>query len=340
MRNYQRFPEFIEWAAGLGAKSKLPPAIVVGGEESLFKKRVLAHIEKNLSRDRQLTVLKFNGTEVDFKGLHDELFTPVFFASPGKSFKLIHILNASQLIRKQRKILLSYMQAPAKEAMLVLDSGDDRPEFDDFAEAGALLVDCAPIRESALLLSYITRLAKERGKKIQPVAATYLHSLLGFNLNKIDSQLENLVLCARGDTISADDVRRMVEKDIPRDAFDYVGAVVRRDGPAAFSSLKTLFDADSPAELILGALAWKFVTLTALRRLSDENGGKIPYAKLKRFKLPAYRIDADVRDAETRPAEAFARAQKEILRADLKIKTGATDPRSALQILTARLVSA
>lgn len=336
MKNFYYFSDYLKMITP-ASYDRFPPAILLSGDESFFKKRILLHLTKKLSAKKELLQLSYNGTELKFDALWNELFTPFFFTQPKNSAKLINIFRAEHFARANKAALAKYMTSPAKNTLLVFDMEEARQyDFSALTDAGAIWVACLPVRDPQLLIAYIERIAKELGKKIQPHAAAYLHNLLGFDLQKINSQMENLALSTKDETITLENVRKLIDRDLRYDVFDYTDAVAGRNSAEAFNALRYLISNDVPTELLIGTLSWKYVTLAAVKKVLDAKGRA--YADdLKRLKLSQDRFNETAYTAKIYTLQQLTEAVRLILKTDTMVKTGTMPQDLAMETLTARL---
>ena len=121
-----------------------------------------------------------------------------------------------------------------------------------------------------------------------PEAATMLVQLLGDDLQRLDGELEKLILWAwESKQIDVDSVLRLTAEAREHDVFELVGAIARRDRKNALMLLHRLTEAGMQAPNILGVLYWSIKRLLVLREMLDEGqsfGQAIPRLKLWSFK--------------------------------------------------------
>ena len=166
---------------------------------------------------------------------------------------------------------------------------------------------------------WISARARIHGVKLDPEAAATLASAAGIDTERLEQEIKKLGAYAGDATVTAADVRTLVNGAIEADVFELTQAVVRKDARTAVATLERLLADGNAVQQILALLLWQFRVLlfaSAMRRNADaERMGKAirssPYA-IQRATAFARRVTrADV-----------VRAYEAIYAADQVIKTG------------------
>jgi len=166
---------------------------------------------------------------------------------------------------------------------------------------------------------WISARARIHGVKLDPEAAATLASAAGSDTERLEQEIKKLGAYAGDATVTAADVRTLVNGAIEADVFELTQAVVRKDARTAVATLERLLADGNAVQQILALLLWQFRVLlfaSAMRTNADaERMGKAirssPYA-IQRATAFARRVTrADV-----------VRAYEAIYAADQVIKTG------------------
>jgi len=176
---------------------------------------------------------------------------------------------------------------------------------------------------------WIRARAGQAGVTLVPEALGALAAAVGSDSERIDHELRKLASFAAGAAVSAADVRSLVSGAIETDIFELTQAVVRHDHRTAIGQLERLLGEGQVPQQIIALLLWQMRVLlfaTAMRSTQDaERMAKAirssPYA-IQKAQAFAHRVTrADI-----------TRAYEAIYATDLAIKTGRTDPETAMML--------
>jgi len=176
---------------------------------------------------------------------------------------------------------------------------------------------------------WIRTRAGQVGVTLAPEALGTLAAAVGTDSERIDHELPKLAAFAAGAPVSVADVRALVSGAIESDIFELTQAVVRHDHRTAIGQLEALLGEGQAPQQILALLLWQMRVLlfaSAMRTSKDaERMAKAirssPYA-IKKAQAFAQRVTrADI-----------TRAYEGIYATDLAIKTGRTDPETAMML--------
>lgn len=199
--------------------------------------------------------------------------------------------------------------------------------------AGGLVEELAPLEE-AEVDRWIARRAQAFGFALARDAREELVRSVGPDLERADHELEKLAAYAAGREVSLDDVRALVPGAIQNDVFLLTRAVARRDARTAIDMLERVLDEGEPPQRLIGLLVWQFRLLLAASGARSEADVDRAVAEMKLSRGPLLRAR---RDAPRLPRAAVTRAYESLYAADMAIKGGRADPRTALQLAVLHL---
>ena len=196
-------------------------------------------------------------------------------------------------------------------------------------ELGGTVEELRPLDEAAVE-RWLSAGARARRLALEPDGIVELTRAVGADLERGERELDKLAAYAAGTTLGAADVRALVPGAVESDVFELTGAVVRRDVRTAVQMLERLLDGGEPPQRLLGLLVWQFRAL--LIAAGTRNDAEVERAAretgLSRGALlRARRHAAGVRQP------LILRAYETLYAADLAIKTGRADARTALQLV-------
>lgn len=245
------------------------PVILLAGTEHFLKEESLAKI-KSAFLDSASADFNFN----------------VFYAGTQGAEKILECANTAPFLGKKRvvlvhqvedlsvgdkRLILSYVQAPQKHTLLVLETSQDYLNQGFLAEISqfAKVIFCQPVQGNRLL-TWIRGFVRAQGKKIDEEALRLLVNNLGNSLQSLASALDNLILyIGEKEKIEADDVAMLVGPDVDAGAFELFDAVFARNKKKAFQILDSLLKDGVSSAQILGALAYKVISERTRQHLLD-----------------------------------------------------------------------
>ena len=202
--------------------------------------------------------------------------------------------------------------------------------------ASKAVVKTFPLLKDAQLRQWIQGRVKEEGGSISPQAVNSLVQLVGSNLWVMTSEIGKLVLFAAGRRIEEDDVEALVGYAQQASVFAVSDAVVEFKAELAEQLLQRLWRGGAAPAYLLVMLARQVQMIVRARELSKE---KIPKAEIQRILgLPSeYAVRRTMEQATRYSLARLREVYRQLLAADLSIKTGKCDGELALDILVAEL---
>ncbi len=202
--------------------------------------------------------------------------------------------------------------------------------------AGKAVVKTFPLLKDAQLRQWIQGRVKEEGSSISPQAVNLLVQLVGSNLWVMTSEIGKLVLFAAGRRIEEDDVRALVGYAQQTSVFAMIDAIVEFKAELAEQLLQRLWQGGAAPAYLLVMLARQIQMIVRARELSKE---KVPKAEIQRILglTSEYAVRRTMEQASRYSLARLKEVYRQLLAADLSIKTGKYDGELALDILVAEL---
>ena len=161
--------------------------------------------------------------------------------------------------------------------------------------------------------------ARLHGVKLDADAVSTLVAAVGADTERVEQEVKKLGAFAAGATVSADDVRALVNGAIEADVFELTQAVVRKDARTAVATLERLLSDGNAVQQILALLLWQFRVLlfaSAMRTNADAE------RMAKAIRSSPYAITRATAFARRVTRADVLRAYEAIYAADVAIKTG------------------
>lgn len=271
--------------------------VVLSGDERSLKLDSLAALMPLVCGDGSddSTATKFDGKEVDWKSVRDELLTVSMFGDR----RVVMVEDADDFVSENRPTLEKYLEKPSKKSLLVLDVGSFPKSTKLFKAVDklGLLIECTELK-GADLTRWIQATVKERfGKQITRDAATLLPELAGTHLGLLDQELEKVAAyAAERPQFDSEDIRKVVGGWKAETTWVMLDAL--RDGNLGFAltNLDKLLTSGEPALKLLGGIAYTFRKLALATELSRQG-----------LPLPAALKQAGVFPKDFAAAESYLR---------------------------------
>lgn len=179
---------------------------------------------------------------------------------------------------------------------------------------------------------------KELGKyqaRIESGALDRLINFVGSNLWQMENEVKKLASYRNGEIISERDVELLIRPQIETDIFKTIDAIAQKQKSRALTLLhQHLEKGDSPLYL-LSMINFQFRNLIMIKDLVEKS--KSPYLLSKITNLHPYIIKKSYSLAKKFTIQELKKIYQKIFQIDLAIKTGKTDPETALDILIAEI---
>ncbi|HKA89917.1 MAG TPA: DNA polymerase III subunit delta [Haliangiales bacterium] len=214
--------------------------------------------------------------------------------------------------------LAAYLEAPSAASVLVLQAqrGDGRMKLVQLAKKKGWYHELAAPRQ---LVPWIQEEAKARGVRLAGDAARRLADVVGGDLSRLSSALEQLSLYVGDErAISAADVDELIAETREHTVFELANAVGEGKEERALRAVAKLFDQRESAVGVAMMLARHVRQLAAVRELLD---ARAPRADIPRLAgVPSFALDGLVVQARRFGPPALRRAVALLAQADIDLK--------------------
>ena len=173
------------------------------------------------------------------------------------------------------------------------------------------------------------------GVEIDPRAAAALAEAVGRQPMVLDSELRKLALSTDGQRIRREDVQRMVAYVRESTIFQAVDAVVEGRTGDAIRMVRQIVDGGQPASYVITMIARQVRLLLLAKELRSQRVA--PGEMAQRLNLPTFAVDRTRRQEARLPYDRLARTHRQLVEADLAMKTTGVDEQLALDLLIAEM---
>ena len=187
------------------------------------------------------------------------------------------------------------------------------------------------------LRRWILDRASSQGMAIAPDAAAELADSVGGNLRVIASELDKLAVYRWLETVTRDDVRRVVVYSRDANIFQTVDAVIEGRASAAMTQILRTLDSGAAPAFIIAMLARQVRHLLLAKEMRGRGlaSGEIGRA----LGIPEFAARRVMGQESRLSFGQLAAMHRELLEADVSIKQGEAGERLAVEMLAASLVA-
>lgn len=237
--------------------------------------------------------------------------------------------------------LADYAAAPNPTATLILAASklDGRRKLVALARKENFLVTCAPPKGRELV-SWVVRLAKERGSPLAPGVADALAELAGPELSSVEDALERVCLYAGvGATVTEEAVSASVTRLRTATTWELVDAVANRQLGLALATFEDVFEPSDRGLPLVGLLAWS--TRQLARYQAARQQGLAPPEACQAAGVPPFKAQEVEQRARALPEARLASWLTVLARLDLELKGGSKrTPRASFELALMELCGA
>ncbi|MEK6798739.1 MAG: DNA polymerase III subunit delta [Planctomycetota bacterium] len=302
------------------------PVIAIVGTDRFLLRQALERLLQEASRDRGVDPVWLDGRSATPAEVLDEVRTPSLLGDR----RMVIVDDADELIEGNRKTLERYCSDPAAEGCLVLlcrSLPRNTNLYKVIAKLGGFMQVEPPAGRD--IVPWIVRRASEvHGKRMNHAAAERLQEHIGDAPGLLDAELGKLATYAGGrDEITAKDVDEVCGNLREEKVFGLVDAIGAGDAATAIQLWRQALATDKAAEhKAIGGLAYAVGELLKACRLRDR--GRSVATMQGEVRVPAWVLSRQLGWAST---SRMQRMQRDLLEADVAIKTGLSSPAIAIE---------
>lgn len=181
------------------------------------------------------------------------------------------------------------------------------------------------------LTGWIKGEVRQRGGQIAARAADRLAALAGTDLWRISTELDKLLSYCRGREIEIKDVEVLVKADLDENIFHLVDAIGQGDCKNALKLLHENLALGKNEQYLLAMIAFQFRNLAQVVPLKEK--GMSPDEMKRELGMHPFVIRKTMNQARHFNMKKVEQVYDKLVNADLAMKTGKIDPRTALDLL-------
>jgi DNA polymerase-3 subunit delta len=318
-------------------RGEIDPVYVLAGPDPLLYHRVVSALQAALVPE---AARAFNLDVLEAKPAGAQAIVNAARTLPmmGKH-RLVVARDFDALSADGLAVLAAYLDAPSSSSVLVLHAqkGDGRMKLVQLAKKKGWYHELAAPRQ---LVPWIQDEARARGVRLAGDAARRLADVVGGDLSRLSSALEQLSLYVGEERpIAVADVDELIAETREHTVFELANAVGEGKEERALRAVAKLFDQRESSVGVAMMLARHVRQLAAVRELLD---ARTPRSDIPRLAgVPPFAVDGLVVQARRFGPAALRRAVALLAQADLDLKgpkKGALGERIVVEMLVRELM--
>ncbi len=268
-----------------------PPASVqvVFGDEPFLKLLVLKRM-RQLTCPDEVPAASFDGQSVQWRDIHDELYTVSLFNPTGQRVAIIE--DADPFVKENRARLEDYIQQPRQHGVLILDvtKWASNTILFKLVDKLGLQVECRlpqtgrgkqKVVDQQRLVQWLVAWGKEHHQvQVAKNAAVLLLNQIGPEFGLLDQELAKLALYAgKSGKVSEKLVQEMAGGWRAKTAWELIDAALSGNGAEAIGQLDRLLQSGEHPNALFGPISWslrRFAAATRIYQRAMRHGQRLP----------------------------------------------------------------
>jgi len=247
------------------------------------------------------------------------------------------VVKDSRLFATGRKndseAIAEYLPKIPKETIIVFVESDvDRRGklFKQISKVGAVLDCTSPTPQT--LATWVTRLAKEKGKTITPSVVQQLLRTVGANMTTISQEMDKLAAyCGENPEITAADIKTICTPTLESRIFDLTKAMGNGRVSDALSMYRNMLMLKESPIMILSMIIRQF-RIILLSKCAKEKGMTIMQTVAK-LNLRDFMVLEALEHGQRFTVQKLIKALEDCMETDVKVKTGLISPEFGVEML-------
>jgi DNA polymerase-3 subunit delta len=309
--------------------------ILLFGPDTYRLRQKLQEIVENYKKIHKsgLNLKFFDGKELSFEGFQDEISSCPMFAEK----KLFLVKDVFQNSEFKEKFLKNSKKIGNFPDLILFHEEREIPESDSFLKT---LKKTGKIQKFEFLggrnlINWINKEAERREAEFSSQAIEKLINFVGSDSWRLSNEILKLASYKKGEEIQARDVELLVKPEIENDIFKTIDAIALGNKKKALCLFHKHLENGDSSLYLLSMINFQFRNLLMVRELIEKN--QPYYSILKKTQLNPFVVKKSYQQAQRFNLQELKKIYRKIFQADLDIKTGKTEPETALDLFIAEI---
>ncbi|MFB0834329.1 DNA polymerase III subunit delta [Arthrobacter halodurans] len=300
------------------------PLVLLQGPEDYIASRAFDRVRSRVREDQpEAETIAFEATSYQ-RGELLLAASPSLFAEG----KIIEVRSLATMNEEFLEDMMAYSAAPAEDVVVVMHhSGGNRGKklLDTLKSAGAVVVECQPLKKDAEKLDFVAQEFKNAKRRIHSDAARALVAAVGSDLQELAAACSQLIQDTTGE-IEQDTVDRYFGGRVEATGFKVADAALTGRGALALSTLRHALATGTDPVPIVAALAMK------LRQVAKVAGQRKSSGQLAReLGMAPWQVQQAQEQAQYWTPDELVRCLRLVAEADAQVKGASRDPEYAVE---------
>ncbi|WP_396278567.1 DNA polymerase III subunit delta [Glutamicibacter creatinolyticus] len=310
-------------SAGISWRDLTPqPLILLSGPDEYLASRAFDTLRQQAAQREGIEVTRLSASSYEPGELLMATSSSLF-----ASANLVEITDLASMNEVFLRDALAYLKDIAPENVLIMHHSGQRGKklIDALKQAGAVVVDCQPLKRDADKIDFVTNEFKAAKRRITNDAVKALVAAVGSSLAELGASCHQLIADTTG-TVDQDVVDRYYGGRVEATAFKVADAAIAGDAEHALATLRHALDTGTDPIPVVATLAMK------VRQLAKVLGVNEPAAKLAgELGMAPWQVQSAQQQARGWKRKDLADCIETVALTDRMVKGGGRAPAYALE---------
>lgn len=193
-------------------------------------------------------------------------------------------------------------------------------------------------RKPAELIKMLCDGAKKRGCELDRQAAEYAIQNIGDDILTLKNEFDKVCFYKKSGKIEKEDIDNVCSFSVEASVYDYAGCIISGNVSKALSKLNDLFYLKIEPIIIIYTAAASFTDMFRLYCAQKENKSREDVKKDFDYKNKGFLVDRASANLRNFSKSKLDKCLKEILKAEVLLKSSSVEPKTILEELTVKLI--
>jgi DNA polymerase III subunit delta len=290
--------------------------ILIQGKDSYLKKEKI----KSLTSDKDAIVYFFDTDNLDVRNILDKIKQETLFNQK----KIIIISNLIEKLGTEEAKNIIKKSLPYEERVIVFVEEKRILEKSSLKKNISKVYECNPLKDSDMISKWVLDRFDSKKATITKDGLKKIVDFLGNDLWLLSNEIEKL--CSYKKEISADDIDLLVKPIIENNIFKTIDAIADKNRRQAIDLIYSSIEKGDSIIYLLSMIGFQFRNLLIAKSANS-------YSNPKEFNMHPYVFKKALIQSRRFSELELKNFHQNILQTDINIKTGKTEPKTALDLL-------
>ncbi|MDD4995137.1 MAG: DNA polymerase III subunit delta [Patescibacteria group bacterium] len=269
----------------------------------------------------------------------DELFQAAATAPFLAPKKMVIAENISQRVKDWDVIAPLWKRVPDETILVLWEEAEEKSLSKAFAglpKKDVFFYEYSPLSPAETRRWLVDR-CREKKISIRPAVLDLLTEKVGFDLWRLDSELDKLSARAAGKEITKQHIDELVDTRLEDNIFLFCDALAQKNTKLALDLLERLMRSGVNEFELLGKLIWQFRILLKMRSYFDDDPSANSARAAKDLGLHPFVANKNSAIVKNFKSAELTALYRKALELEISLKTGRVEPTLGLEMLVAAI---